>query len=124
MTIPGSAPAGTYTLLIADGPTLDGVEQREMRQRFVARDMAQLVRSLNKLRGSNAVYARLTRPGAGAVVGGEFLPALPGSVLSVLGSADQGTSVVSLANASVWTDRKQTDYAVSGSRQLTISVQR
>ena len=103
---------------------MDGVEQREMRQRFVPRDMAQLVRALNKLRGSNAVYARLTRPGAGAVVGGEFLPALPGSVLSVLGSADQGTSVVSLSSAPVWTDRKQTDYAVSGSRQLTISVQR
>jgi hypothetical protein len=124
LAIPQSAPAGTYTLLVADAPTMDGVEQREMRQRFVARDLAQLVRSLNKTRGGNAVYARLTRPGAGAVVGGEFLPALPGSVLSVLGSADQGTSVVSLANAPVWTDRKQTDYAVSGSRQLTISVQR
>ena len=124
LTIPDSAPAGSYTLLVADAPTMDGVEQREMRQRFVAHDMAQLVRSLNRLRGGNVVYARLTRPGAGAVVGGEFLPALPGSVLSVLGSADQGTSVVSLANAAVWSQKKQTDYAVSGSRQLTISVQR
>jgi hypothetical protein len=124
LTIPDSAPAGTYTLLVADAPTMDGVEQREMRQRFVARDMAQLVRALNRLRGGNALYARLTRPGAGAVVGGEYLPALPGSVLSVLGSADQGTSVVSLANAAVWSQKKLTDYAVSGSRQLTISVQR
>jgi hypothetical protein len=124
LTIPQSAPAGTYTLLVADAPTMDGVEQREMRQRFAARDLGQLVRSLNKLRGGNAVYARLTRPGAGAVVGGEYLPSLPGSVLAVLGSADQGTSVVSLANAPVWTDQKPTDYAVSGSRQLTISVQR
>jgi hypothetical protein len=124
LTVPASAPGGSYTLLVADAPTMDGVEQREMRQRFVPRDMAQLVRALNKLRGSNAVYARLTRPGAGAVVGGEFLPALPGSVLAVLGSADQGTSVVSLSSAPVWTDRKPTDYAVSGSRQLTINVQR
>ena len=124
LAIPSSAPPGTYTLLVADGPTLDAVEQREMRQRFVARDLPQLVRALNMLRGSNAVYARLTRPGSGAVVGGEFLPALPGSVLSVLGSADQGTSVVALGNAPVWTKKQQTEYAVSGSRQITVSVQR
>ncbi|MGE5125085.1 MAG: SpoIVB peptidase S55 domain-containing protein [Betaproteobacteria bacterium] len=122
LAIPEGAPAGTYSLLVADAATMDGVEQREMRQRFVARDLAQLVRSLNKLRGGNVVYARLTRPGAGAVVGGEYLPALPGSILSVLGSADQGTSVVSLASAAVWSHRQPTDYAVSGSRQLTISV--
>jgi hypothetical protein len=124
LAIPQSAPPGTYTLLVADGPTLDAIEQREMRQRFVPRDLPQLVRALNMLRGSNAVYARLTRPGAGAVVGGEFLPALPGSVLSVLGSADQGTSVVSLASAPVWHLKQQTEYAVSGSRQITVSVQR
>ena len=124
LVIPQSAPPGTYTLLVTDGPTLDAVEQREMRQRFVPRDLPQLLRALNMLRGSNAVYARLTRPGSGAVVGGEFLPALPGSVLSVLGSSDQGTSVVSLASAPVWTKKQQTDYAVSGSRQITVSVQR
>jgi hypothetical protein len=124
LTIPQSAPAGTYTLLVADAPTMDGVEQREMRQRFVARDVGQLVRSLNMLRGGNAVYARLTRPGAGAVVGGEYLPALPGSVLSVLGSPDQGTSVVALANSPVWSGQRVTEYAVSGWRQLTLAVQR
>src|SRR5512143_570846 len=122
LSVPEGAPAGTYGLLVADAATMDGVEQREMRQRFVARDLPQLVRSLNKLRAGNVVYARLTRPGAGAVVGGEYLPALPGSILSVLGSADQGTSVVSLASAAVWSGRQPTDYAVSGSRQLTISV--
>ncbi len=122
LAIPQGAPAGTYSLLVADAATMDGVEQREMRQRFVARDLAQLVRSLNKLRGGNVVYARLTRPGAGAVVGGEFLPALPGSILSVLGSADQGASVVSLANAPVWSGRQPTEYAVSGSRQISLTV--
>jgi hypothetical protein len=124
LEIPQSAPPGTYTLLVADGPTFDAVEQREMRQRFSPRDLPQLVRALNMLRGSSAVYARLTRPGYGAVVGGEFLPALPGSVLSVLGSADQGMSVVSLASAPVWSHKQQTEYAVSGSRQITVSVQR
>ncbi|HVO12399.1 MAG TPA: SpoIVB peptidase S55 domain-containing protein [Vicinamibacteria bacterium] len=124
LSIPEGAPAGTYSLLVADAATMDGVEQRETRRRFAPRDFPQLVKALNELRSDSTVYARLTRPGAGAVVGGEYLPALPGSVLSVLGSADQGTSVVSLANAPMWSYKQPTDYAVSGSRQITIAVQR
>ena len=123
LAIPRDAQAGSYTLLVADAVTMDAVEQRELHQRFVARDVAQLIRSLNRLRGSDAVYARLTRPTAGAVVGGEYLPSLPGSVLSVLGAADQGTSVFPLAQAEVWSQKEPTPYAVSGFRQLTVSVQ-
>ena len=41
-------------------------------------------------------------PGRRGVVGGEYLPALPSSVLSVLGTAEQGTSVVPLRTATVW----------------------
>ena len=124
LRVPASAPPGRYTLLVADAATMDAIEQREMRQGFVARDLSQLLRALNRLRSGDTLYARLTRPGPGAVVGGEFLPALPGSVLSVLGSDEQGTSVVSLPTAPVWSQQKQTENAVSGWRQLTISVQR
>jgi hypothetical protein len=124
LAIPASAPPGRYTLLVADAGTMDAIEQREMRQPFVARDVPQLVRALNRLRSGDRIYARLTRPGPGAVVGGEYLPALPGSVLSVLGSDEQGTSVVALPSAPVWSQQKQTENAVSGWRQLTIDVQR
>ncbi len=124
LTIPADAPDGSYSLLVSDAATMDAIEQREMRQPFLPRDVAQLVRALNKLRAGNTVYARLTRPGPGAIVGGEYLPALPGSVLSVLGSLDQGTSVVALANAPVWSQQQATDYAVSGWRQLMLAVQR
>jgi hypothetical protein len=124
LTIPLNAPAGAYTLLVADAATLDAVEQRELRQPFAARDLPQLLRALNELRSGNTIYARLTRPGAGAVVGGEYLPALPGSVLSVLGSPVQGTSVVALANAAVWKQQLVTDLAVSGARQLTVAIER
>jgi hypothetical protein len=124
VAIPASAPTGSYTLLVADAATMDAVEQRETRQGFVARDMGQLLRSLNRLRSGSRVYARLTRPSGGAVVGGEYLPALPGSVLSVLGSADQGTGVVPLAASTVWKGELATERAVSGWRQITVSVER
>jgi hypothetical protein len=124
LEVPASAPAGTYTLLVADAATMDAVEQREMRQGFAARDMDHLLRALNRLRAGNRIYARLTRPGGGAVVGGEYLPSLPGSVLSVLSSADQGTSVVRLPASTVWKGEIATDRAVSGWRQIAVAVER
>jgi hypothetical protein len=122
--VPSSAPTGTYTLLVADAATMDAVEQREIRQRFAARDLDHLLRELNRLRVGSRIYARLTRPGGGAVVGGEYLPSLPGSVLSVLSSPDQGTSVVPLPASPVWAGELATDRAVTGWRQLSVSVER
>ena len=120
-----SAPTGSYTLLVADAATMDAVEQRETRQGFVPRDVGQLLRALNRLRAGNCIYARLTRPGGGAVVGGEYLPALPGSVLSVLSSSDQGTGVVvPLSASTVWKGELATDRAISGWRQIAVSVER
>jgi hypothetical protein len=124
LAIPTGAPAGRYTLLVADAATMDAVEQKEMRQGFVARDMDHLLRTLNRLRAGNRIYARLTRPVGGAVVDGEYLPALPGSVLSVLTSADQGGSVIPLPASPVWAGDLATERVVSGSRQITLSVER
>jgi hypothetical protein len=124
VAIPEGAPNGSYTLIVADAATMDAIEQREKRQGVVPRDLAQLLRTLNTLRSGSHIYARLTRPAAGAVVGGEYLPALPGSVLSVLGSSDQGTSVVALPSSPVWSGELATERAVSGWRQLTLAVER
>ena len=65
VSIPATAPAGTYTLLVADGPSLTAIEQREMRQPFVPRDLDQLIRAINGLRHNNHVYVRLLRAGRG-----------------------------------------------------------
>jgi hypothetical protein len=124
LAVPASAPSGSYTLLVADASTMDAMEQREARQGFAPRDMGQLLLALNRLRSGNRIYARLSRPGGGAVVGGEYLPALPGSVLSVLSSSDQGVGVVPLAASTVWTGELGTEWAVSGWRQITVSVER
>lgn len=124
LALPASAPSGAYNLMVGSAAVMDAVEQREMRQAFAPRDLPALVQALNKLRAGDRVYARLTRPGAGAVVGGEYLPSLPASVLSVLSSSDQGMAVVPLASTPVWRGEAPTDHAVSGVRQVAIAVQR
>jgi hypothetical protein len=124
LEVPASATGGSYTLLIADANTRDLIEQREKRQAGAPRDIDSLVRALNRLRAGNRVYARLTRPAGGAVVGGEYLPALPPSVLSVLSSSDQGTNVVPLPQAPIWEGEIRAPRAVTGWRQLSVPVER
>ncbi len=124
IAIPESAPPGAYTVLVADGPALAGLEQREMRQRFVPKDLDQLVRAINGLRRNNHLYARLLRQEDGAIVGGEYLQALPPSVLSVLGGSSESGAVVPIRTAAVWEYDLPTDFSVSGTRVLTLNVER
>jgi hypothetical protein len=123
LPIPRGAPPGNYDLLVADAATFNLVEQQEMRQPFVPRDLDHLLRALNELRAGSHVYARLTQPGQGVILGGEYLPALPGSVLSVLRAPDQGASVVPLRASEVWSSKKATDHAISGARRLRLHVE-
>jgi hypothetical protein len=109
---------------VADASTFDALEQQERRQPFVPRDLGQLLRSLERIRAGNRVYARLSRPASGAIVAGEYLPALPDSVLSVLRSPEQGASVVPLGTTEIWSGALDTDHAVSGARRLKITVER
>jgi hypothetical protein len=124
VTIPATAPDGPYTLLVADGPALTTVEQREMRQPFVPRDLDQLVRAINGLRHNNHLYARLTRPDPGAIVKGEYMQSLPPSMMAVLGSSEPGSTVVPLRTAAVWDYDLATDYAVTGTRVISLTVER
>ena len=124
VTIPASTPAGTYHLLLGDSTTFTALEQREMRQPFVPKDLEQLVRALNALRHNHHLYARLSRADDGAIVSGEYLPSLPPSVLSVLQGADGGRGVVPLRTASLWDYDLPTSYAVTGTRLLALTVER
>ncbi|HVQ29315.1 MAG TPA: hypothetical protein VMV21_07050, partial [Vicinamibacteria bacterium] len=123
LAVPRSARPGTYSLLVGDASTMNTAEQRELRKSFVPRDLDQLVRAINGLRKNHHVYARLTRAEDGALVAGEYLPSLPSSVLSVLGS-EAGSGVVPLRTASVWDFDLATDYVVTGSRALSLVIER
>jgi hypothetical protein len=124
VTIPASAPAGNYTVLVADAAALTALEQREMRQAFVPRDLDQLIRAINGLRRNNQIYTRLIRADDGAIVSGEYLQSLPPSVLSVLGGSEEGGGVIPIRTAALWELALPTEYAVTGSRTLALTVER
>jgi hypothetical protein len=124
VSIPGSAAPGSYSLLVSDGPTLSTIEQRELRQPFVPKNLDQIIRAINGLRRADRIYVRLLRREDGAVVQGELLQSLPPSVLSVLRTGDQGGAIVPLGSTNVWELDLPTAYAFSGSRTLPLTIER
>jgi hypothetical protein len=121
LAIPANA-GGTLTIMVADGLRLTQWEQRELRQPQQAHGIAQIVRALNEARRNNRIYIRLLTPNAGAVVSGEYLSALPPSILSVLETERSGGQFAPLRNATLGEWEIPTEYAIAGARFLTVSV--
>jgi hypothetical protein len=121
ITIPPNAPS-SLTLLVADGSALSTWERREQQQAQRPTSVEQIIRLINTQRKNDRLYVRLVAAQPGAVVDGETLPSLPPSVLSVLESDRDGGAFARLRMAVLGSWEVPTDRAISGSRELTITV--
>jgi hypothetical protein len=124
-TVPVPIPvnaSGPLSIVVADGSSLVQWEQRELRRPRQAHGVAQMVRAFNEARKNNRLYVRLVGRDPGAVVGGEPLTALPPSILAVYEGDRQGSSVTPIRSATLGEWAIATDYAVSGARILTLSL--
>lgn len=120
IVIPANA-RGTLQLLVADANRLAAEDRRASRSPE-AQEVAQLIKTFNKARRSNRLYVRLSSPDEGAVVNGEALAALPPSVLAVLEADRHSGSFAALRQATRGEWELPVELAVSGSRQLTITL--
>jgi hypothetical protein len=120
--IPANA-RGSVSVMVADGVRLSQFESRELAvQPLQAHGLPQMIRVLNSARKNNRLYVRLVTRDDGAVVKGEPLAALPGSVLAVLESDRNGGSFRPLQSALVGEWEITPGLAVSGSRTLTLPL--
>jgi len=113
---------GPLTLVVADGTRFGQWEQREQRASLRPASVAQMVKVLNASRRSNRIYVRLVGRDTGTVVGGEVMPSLPSSVLTVL-QGDRGTASNPPIQSSIlgaW--EIAMDSAVEGLRTLTLQL--
>ena len=121
--IPPNVGEGKLQLLVADGTTIATIERRQTRTGFVPHNLDQLIRALNGLRKNNRLYVRLNRLGSGgAIVAGEYLSSLPPSVLNVFEADQSSASFIPVRNSMLWEHELVTDYSISGSRTLEITV--
>jgi hypothetical protein len=121
--IPPSA-RGSVSIMVADGTRLSQWEARELQvQPLQTRDLNQMLRVLNNARKNNRLYIRLLGRDQGAVVKGESLSSLPPSVLAVLESDRNGGSFRPLQNAVLGEWDIATEYAVNGTRTLSLPIE-
>jgi hypothetical protein len=115
---------GSVQVMVADGLRLSQFEARELQvQPMQATGLPQMIRVLNNARKNNRLYVRLVTRDDGAVVKGEPLAALPGSVLAVMESDRNGGSFRPLQSALVGEWELTPGLAVTGSRTLTLPLE-
>jgi hypothetical protein len=122
--IPIELPAnttGSLQLIVADAARMAADDRRDSRGADLQR-VPQLIRTFNRARRNNRLYVRLTSPESGAVVNGEPMAALPPSVLAVLEADRNSGTVGALRSVTRGEWELALDVAVSGSRQLTLSL--
>jgi hypothetical protein len=121
--IPPEITPGQVFMLVADGTTIMDMDAREQGEELIPRNLTQLIKFINNIRKNGRLYVRLFRREAGAVVKGEGLPGLPPSILSILRSERNAGSMSPIQTAPLLEyELPVSDYVVSGSKLLTISI--
>jgi hypothetical protein len=122
--VPIAIPAnlsGSLQLIVADAARTTADDRRDTRGADMQR-VSQMMRTFNRARRNNRVYVRLTTPDSGAVVNGEPMAGLPPSVLAVLEADRHSGNVASLRSTTRGEWELALDFAVTGSRQLTLTL--
>lgn len=123
VTMPIAMPthaSGPLTLIVSDAPTLQGLEDRELKPGR-ATSWSALLSRMNATRRNNRIYVRLVSSSAGTVVAGDALPALPASVRSIL-DEDKTVATSPVTRTVVGTWEQRLNRAVRGSRELTLTL--
>jgi hypothetical protein len=112
---------GSLQLTVADAARTSADDRRDTRGADMQR-VSQMMRSFNRARRNNRLYVRLTSTDSGAVVNGEPMAGLPPSVLAVIESDRNSGTVSSLRTMTRGEWELALDFAVTGARQLTLSL--
>jgi hypothetical protein len=113
--------SGSLQLIVADAARTAADDRRDTRGADLQR-VSQLMRTFNRARKNNRLYVRLTSNESGAVVNGEPMAGLPPSVLAVMEADRNSGTVGSLRSMTRGEWEIPLDFAVTGSRQLTLSL--
>ena len=112
---------GSLQLIVADAARTTADDRRDTRGADLQR-VSQFMRTFNRARRNNRLYVRLTSSDAGAVVNGEPMAGLPPSVLAVIEADRNNGTVSSLRSTTRGEWELALDFAVTGARQLTLSL--
>jgi hypothetical protein len=81
-----------------------------------------LIAHLNRARPANAIYVRISQMAAGAQINKQNLPALPLSMISIIGSSQTANGTMKTNDAALTVSREPVGYPVRGSKTLSLVV--
>ena len=120
VTIPADTPAGTLSVTVGDGGTLQAAAAAKQ---FVPKDLGELVKTINQLKKSDRLYVQIHRVTNGAIIGANELPNLPPSMLATLNN-DRTAGGFKPTVLTVLTEQElaPAEFIISGQQILTIEV--
>ncbi len=118
--IPADTPAGTLSVTVADGGSL---QANDASKQFVPKDLNELVKTINQLRKGDRLYVQTNRITNGAIIGANELPNLPPSMLATLNN-DRTAGGFKPTVLTVLTEKElpPAEFLISGQQVLTIQV--
>lgn len=120
VTIPADVSPGLLHIVVGDGTVL---QQESPVQHFVPRDLGDLVRTLNRIKRPDRLYAQLSRTTTGALIGTSELPNLPPSVLATLNN-DRAAGGVKPYVQTILAETivPASEFIISGKQAISIEV--
>ncbi|MBA2380191.1 MAG: hypothetical protein H0V76_11525 [Blastocatellia bacterium] len=122
VTIPAGTPEGEVTIKIGDGAS---IQKDDAIQKFIPRDLSDLIGTMNKLKMPDRLYARIFRTTTGVLVGSSEMPNLPPSMLATLNN-NRMTGGVSPVTQTVVSEVEiaPAEFVISGEQTLKLMVVR
>ncbi len=123
LQIPSGLPGGSIQVIVGDGTSITSGELRKGPS-GTPKDLAQVVKELNKLRRNDRLYIKILSNEPGVVIGGEEMPSLPPSMAAVLNATRSSTRSVSSMGSSTVREYElpQSKYVIQGQRSLNLTV--
>ena len=122
LTIPEDLTPGKLILQVGDGRTLSRREE-ESAGDFRPRDLSQLIFLINHIRTNDRIYVILTRPDNGILFQGARMPDLPPSKALVMIRPQTEGNYLRVGFRGIAEDSIPTEYAIEGTKLLTLEVE-
>ena len=118
--IPADTPAGRFSITVGDGKE---IQQNSSLQKFVPRDLGDLIATMNKVKMPDRLYLLTSRTTSGAIIGSSEMPNLPPSVLATLNN-DRTAGGIKPAMQTTVNEMAlpPAEFLITGQQTLTIEV--
>jgi hypothetical protein len=122
LSVPVKITPGDVKIVVGDASSLSAFEREKLKGGIKPTNLDELIRLLSRIKRNNIVYALFSREGESGLLKGKYLPALPPSILAVMGDSEKESGFRRVDSVFINEERIETKYRVLGKRELTLKI--